>query len=56
MMKVVIHHCLNLDPMLAQEVGRIVLVDHEYIPDIESDPDFKKYANYSVWLESLQQI
>jgi hypothetical protein len=47
------HHCLDLDPTLGQEIGRIVLVCHEYIPDIESDPEFKKYADYLIWMESF---
>jgi cell wall assembly regulator SMI1 len=47
------HHCLDLDPTLGQRISRIILVDHEYIHDIESDPDFKQYDNFSVWLESF---
>ena len=47
------HDCLDLDPKLGQDVGRIINVCHEYIPDVESDPEFKQSVNFSVWLESF---
>ena len=47
------HDCLDLDPTLGQAIGQIVLVDHEYIPDIESNPEFIKFADFSVWLDNF---
>jgi cell wall assembly regulator SMI1 len=47
------HDCLDLDPKLGSNSGRIVRTFHETIPDIESDAEFKMAVNFRVWLEQF---
>ena len=45
------HDCLDLDPNIGNQSGRIIRVCHETISDIASGPEFEITDNFAIWLE-----